>query len=91
MDVATFNHTQGQPREISAVSNGTHLRFFIDGGQIKLNAAGYRGVPVPSELRGSTLHGFAVDTHCVEPYAAAASLPAVLEFDASAPDDRQFH
>ena len=79
-DAARFNHTEGEQRVITAQSNGTAVRFFLDGVQVKLNTAGYDPLPVPHELRGSTLHGLAVDTHCVSPYASAMTLPAITEF-----------
>jgi hypothetical protein len=80
LDVAVFNHTEGQPRLITAESNGAALRFFLDGAPVKLAKAGYEPLPIPAELRGSTLHGFAVDTHCVSPYCIATRLPAITEF-----------
>lgn len=67
LDAAVFNHTEGTPREITAESNGAAVRFFMDGTPVKLDKAGYAPLPIPAELRGSTLHGFAVDTHCVSP------------------------
>ena len=83
MDAALFNHTDGHPREISVQSDGAALRFFLDGAAVKLNKAGYGPLPIPPELRGSTLHGFAVDTHCVSPYQRATDLPAITEFKAT--------
>ena len=80
IDAAVFNHTDGTPREITAESNGAALRFFLDGSPIKLAKAGFASLPIPAELRGSTLHGFAVDTHCVSPYQSATRLPAITEF-----------
>ena len=79
MDAAVFNHTEGQPRKISVQSNGAALRFFLDGVPIKLAKAGDDPLPIPPELRGSTLHGLAVDTHCVSPFQAATRLPAITE------------
>jgi hypothetical protein len=83
MDAAVFNHTDGHPRDISVQSDGAALRFFLDGAAVKLNKAGYDPLPIPPELRGSTLHGFAVDTHCVSPYQRATGLPAITEFKAT--------
>ena len=82
-DAAVFNHTEGQPREIEIRSNGVGLRFFLDGVPVKLNKAGYDPLPVPAELRGSTLHGFAVDTHCVDPYRDAMKTPTILDITAT--------
>lgn len=81
MDAAVFNHSDGQPRTITVVSDGAALRFFLDGAPVKLSKAGYDPLPVPEELRGSTLHGFAVDTHCVSPYQRATKLPAITKFE----------
>ena len=91
MDAAAFNHTDGQPRDITIRSDGKGLRFFVDGIPVKLDKAGYAPFPVPAELRGSTRHGFAVDTHCVDPYSAATTLPAVLEFHAAGKDIDRTH
>ena len=46
---------------------------------MKLSKAGFDPLPIPAELRGSTQHGFAVDTHCVSPFQSAARLPAITE------------
>ena len=80
LDAARFNHTEGQPRLLTVRSNGAALRFFLDGVPVNLDKAGYDPLPIPAELRGSTMHGFAVDTHCMSPYQSATRLPAVTEF-----------
>ena len=81
LDAAVFNHTDGQPRTITVHSNGTSLRFFLDGAPVQLTKAGYEPLAVPEELRGSTMHGFSVDTHCVSPYHRATRLPAITQFE----------
>ena len=68
-----------QPRDIEVRSKDGSLTFFLDGSQVWLKSHGLQPVAVPAELRSSTMHGFAVDTHFVKPFAAAETMPAILE------------
>lgn len=62
-DTAVFAHTEGTPRTIGVVSNGTEFTVWLDGAQVSLQSAGLSPLAVPAALQGSTLHGFMVDQH----------------------------
>ncbi len=64
-DVGLFTHTTGTPRTVSARCDGTGLTFWIDDVQIPGMRYGTSPVPIPENLRGSTIHGFAMDDHII--------------------------
>jgi hypothetical protein len=80
LDYASFSHTEGTDRQIEIRSTGTAVTVWLDGAQVSLVGAGTTPVAVPTALRGSTLHGLAVDTHLVADPGDIPTLPAILDW-----------
>lgn len=70
--------TDGVQRDIEIRTTGTTYTVWVDGTQISLsNGYGLGGVPVPLELQGSTVHGFALDAHLVQPLTNVPTLKGI--------------
>jgi hypothetical protein len=80
LDYASFSHTEGTDRQIEIRSTGTAVTVWLDGTQVSLVGAGTTPVAVPTALRGSTLHGLAIDTHLVADPGDIPTLPAILDW-----------
>jgi hypothetical protein len=63
------DHVSGEPREVELrAEEPGRVTVWVDGKQVNFgNAFGLNPIEVDSALAGSTLHGFAVDSHLVEP------------------------
>jgi hypothetical protein len=67
VDFQSFSHVDGTDRYIDLYTNlaGTSATLWLDGVQISTAVNGLNPIPIPAELQGSTLHGFAHDQHMV--------------------------
>lgn len=81
--VALFSHADGTPRRVRLVTagGGATCTLWLDGVQVSTELHGLDPIPIPAELHGSTLHGFAVDQHLV---GYSAGVPSLSNMQAAA-------
>jgi hypothetical protein len=72
LGVAQYTHTDGQQHDVTMTGNGSTVSVYFDGSLVTFNTG--TAIAIPTNLLGSTKHGFAVDTHFVSPpYAVSAT------------------
>jgi hypothetical protein len=78
---ASFTHaTQGQERTFEMRSTGTGVTGWMDGVQLSFSTYGTGPIPIPTALRGSTMHGLAVDTHLTTDWDDIPLFPAAYDW-----------
>lgn len=77
-DFGVFTPPPGGPTWVEMRSDGTGVTVWIDGAQVQMLGSGFAPYPIPAPLLGSTLHGFALDTHFHTP---VESIPTEWCFD----------